>query len=98
MPSDDLLPRVADELTLLDAWRVSGTHYARTARAWLANLDANRAAAHHMLAGHVGPRRAGRQLRRWRLFFLSCEGLWGYDDGDQFIVSHYLFRRAGAPA
>jgi cyclopropane-fatty-acyl-phospholipid synthase len=98
MPSDDLLPRVADQLTLVDQWRVSGTHYAKTATAWLENLDANRDAARAVLAGHVGPRRAGRQLRRWRLFFLSCEGLWGYDEGNQFIVSHYLFRRAGAPA
>ena len=98
MPSDDLLPRVADRLTLVDAWRVSGTHYARTARAWLENLDANRGAARAVLAEHAGPGRAGRQLRRWRLFFLSCEGLWGYDDGNQFIVSHYLFRRAGTPA
>jgi cyclopropane-fatty-acyl-phospholipid synthase len=98
MPSDDLLPRVADRLTLVDAWRVSGTHYARTARAWLENLDANRDAARGVLAAHVGTRAAGRQLRRWRLFFLSCEGLWGYDDGNQFIVSHYLFRRADAAA
>jgi len=97
MPSDDLLPRVADDLTLLDQWRVSGTHYARTARAWLEGLDANRDAARAVLAEHVGPRHAGRQLRRWRLFFLSCEGLWGYDDGNQFIVSHYLFRRARTP-
>lgn len=98
MPSDDLLPRVADELTLVDAWRVSGTHYARTARAWLELLDAHREEATAVLAREAGRRQARRQFRRWRLFFLSCEGLWAYDDGNQFIVSHYLFRRAGAPA
>lgn len=94
MPSDDLLPRVAENLILEDQWRVSGTHYARTARAWLERLDANREEAIRVLAAHVGRRHARRQFRRWRLFFLSCEGLWGYDDGNQFIVSHYLFRGA----
>jgi cyclopropane-fatty-acyl-phospholipid synthase len=98
MPSDDLLPRVADRLSLADAWRVSGTHYARTARAWLDLLDANRDAALDVLARDAGRRQAQRQFRRWRLFFLSCEGLWAYGGGDQFIVSQYLFRRAGEPA
>jgi cyclopropane-fatty-acyl-phospholipid synthase len=98
MPSDDLLPRVADALTLVDQWRVSGTHYAATARAWLDLLDEHRDAAVAVLADDVGSRRARRQFRRWRLFFLSCEGLWGYRGGNEFIVSHYLFRRAGVPA
>jgi cyclopropane-fatty-acyl-phospholipid synthase len=97
MPCDDLLPRVADDLTLVDQWCVSGMHYARTARAWLERVDRNREAARAVLATQVGRRRARRQLRRWRLFFLACEGLWGYDDGSQFIVSHYLFRRARTP-
>jgi cyclopropane-fatty-acyl-phospholipid synthase len=98
MPSDDLLPRVADALTLVDHWCLSGTHYAATARAWLELLDAHRDAAIAVLGREAGSRQARRQFRRWRLFFLSCEGLWGYRGGDEFIVSHYLFRRAGQPA
>jgi cyclopropane-fatty-acyl-phospholipid synthase len=98
MPSDDLLPRVAQDLTLVDQWRLSGTHYARTATAWLDRLDEHRESAIAVLADRDGTRAARRQFRRWRLFFLSCEGLWGFDDGNQFIVSHYLFRRSGAPA
>jgi cyclopropane-fatty-acyl-phospholipid synthase len=97
MPSDDLLPRSAQDLTLLDQWRLSGTHYARTARAWLGRLDANRSEAVEVLAEHVGHRHAQRQFRRWRLFVLACEGLWAYDNGNQFIVTHYLFRPASAP-
>jgi len=92
MPSDDLLPRVAEDLTLCDHWHVSGEHYAKTARAWCDRLDANRGAAREVLATQIGARAARRQFRRWRLFFLSCEGLWAYDDGNEFIVSHYLFR------
>jgi len=57
--------------------------------------DANRDAARQVLAEHAGARATGRQLRRWRLLFLSCEGRCGYDEGHRFIVSHDLFRRAG---
>lgn len=97
MPSDDLmLHTAAGNLEIADHWRVSGTHYARTARAWLELLDANRERALEILGSAPYDRRgARRRFRRWRLFFLSCEGLWGYRDGSEFIVSHYLFRPAG---
>jgi cyclopropane-fatty-acyl-phospholipid synthase len=94
MPSDDLLPHMADHLRLDDHWRVDGRHYARTARAWLENLDANREAALAVLGDTYGADQAMLRFRRWRLFFLSCEGLWGYRGGSEFIVSHYRFRPA----
>ncbi|HWH14264.1 MAG TPA: cyclopropane-fatty-acyl-phospholipid synthase family protein [Miltoncostaeaceae bacterium] len=94
MPSDDLLPLLAEHMRLADHWRVSGTHYARTARAWLENLDARRAEVAAVLRTAYGPGEVALRMRRWRLFFLACEGLWGFCGGREFIVSHYLFRPA----
>ncbi len=91
MPSDDLALRFQDDLMLRARWRWDGTHYARTAEAWLANMDARRQAVMPILAQTYGAERAGLWWMRWRLFFMSCAELFGHDRGREWFVSHYLF-------
>ena len=98
MPSDDLLLRCASPLRPLRQWRWPGTHYQKTAEAWLANLDAQRAKVHEVMTRTYGDTDARRWQQRWRMFFMACAELFGFDAGRQWWVSHYLLGRdAGAP-
>ena len=93
MPSDDLAPRFQDDLRLVDRWRWNGTHYARTSEAWLANMDANRAALWPLFESTYGAGRAATWWMRWRLFFLSVAELFAFEGGNCWYVSHYLFEK-----
>ncbi|MFN2468411.1 MAG: cyclopropane-fatty-acyl-phospholipid synthase family protein [Gaiellaceae bacterium] len=96
MPSHALIPTLATGLEPVRRWSVDGTHYARSAEAWLARLDANADAALEVLAKVYGRRRARRRLADWRIFFMACAELWGYAGGREWQVSHYLFAPRGA--
>jgi cyclopropane-fatty-acyl-phospholipid synthase len=92
MPSDELPLRFQDRLRFLARWRWDGTHYERTANAWLANVDTHRAAVLEVLEATYGAS-APQWLQRWRLFFMACAELFGYRGGQEWWVSHYLFER-----
>jgi cyclopropane-fatty-acyl-phospholipid synthase len=46
-----------------------------------------------VLASTYGKENAAIWYQRWRVFFLACAELWGYEQGRQWWVSHYLFER-----
>jgi cyclopropane-fatty-acyl-phospholipid synthase len=72
---------------------VSGTHYQKTAEAWLVNMDANRAEIWPLFEQTYGAENAKRWWAYWRVFYLACAELWGYREGDEWHVSHYRFTK-----
>ena len=93
MPSDELALRFQERLRFLKRWRWDGRHYEKTANAWLANVDTRRADVLPVLAATYGEANATQWLQRWRIFFMACAELFGYRDGQEWWVSHYLFER-----
>lgn len=89
MPAYGLLDRFADDLRVEARWHVDGSHYRRTALSWLENLDRARGDLLPLFAEVYGPADARRWLHRWRLFFLACAELFGFDDGGEWGVAHY---------
>ncbi len=93
MPSDQLFLYFQEHLAIAAHWRVDGTHYARTARGWLDNLDRRRDTVMGFFRRDADHKLATVRCERWRMFFMACEELFGYAKGQEWIVSHYLFTR-----
>lgn len=98
MPSHGLLMRFQEHLSLVSDWRISGTHYQRTAEAWLRKMDSHKAEIMPLFRDTYGAHHALKWWSYWRVFFMSCAELWGYRGGEEWLVSHYLFKKPSAPA
>ena len=66
-------------------------HYQRTSDAWLENMDKQRDQVWPILENTYGKDFAKAWFMRWRMFFLAVSELFGYDNGNEWYVSHYLF-------
>lgn len=92
MPSHELPLHFQKDVVLERRWAVPGTHYARTLEAWLERLDRDPERALAVLTADGRSRsEAKRMLGTWRLFLISTAVIWGRDDGNRWMVSHYRF-------
>lgn len=84
--------RLKGPLSVVRHWRWNGAHYAKTANAWLDNMDRNKAGLWPVLEAAYGSGAATVWWVRWRMFFMACAELFGYRKGEEWYVGHYLFR------
>ncbi len=95
MPSHDLLPRFCAPFDLIGQWQLNGMHYQKTAEAWLENIDRNQDKVRTAMERIYGRENSKVWTQRWRIFMIACAELFGYENGEQWGVSHYLFEKKG---
>ena len=98
MPSENLFREFDSNLDVECQWRVDGLHYWRTSEAWLRNLDRNRQAILRRFEVDLSPQESRRSLQRWRIFFMACAELFGFNRGQEWFVGHYRFTKSQVEA
>ena len=92
MPSTSTFLHFQDHLELSQHWQWSGTHYEKTANAWLENMDRH-ADQLKPLFEQVYAKEADAWWQRWRIFFMACAELFGFEQGQEWVVGHFLFKK-----
>lgn len=93
LPSDHLLLYFQDHLRIEGHWRVNGKHYQKTLEAWLVEMDRKKAQVMPVLSETYGKANAVKWFVNWRLFFIACAEFFGHSNGEEYLVSHYLFTK-----
>jgi len=94
MPAADTLLHFQQHLSIEQRWLLPGTHYEKTSNHWLANQDANRHEVMAVLTEAYGAAEAAVWNQRWRIFWMSCAELFGYANGQEWLVAHYRFAKS----
>jgi len=93
MPSVDLPGYFQEDLSLESKWWWGGQHYQKTAEAWLHNMDEHKDKILNLFSQVYGNQNSIKWFYRWRIFFMACAELFGYRNGSEWGVSHYLFSK-----
>lgn len=92
MPSKQLFSYVKSDFHIEKTWEVSGLHYAKTCDKWLQNMDGSKSKIMPIFRKTYG-KEAKKFWIYWRLFFMACEELFAFNNGNEWQVYHYLFSK-----
>jgi len=56
-------------------------------------MDSREVAVRAVLAETYGKENEELWWNRWRGFFLACSELFNYNNGNEWLVGHYLFQK-----
>ncbi len=94
MPAQQIFREFEEHMRVASEWVWEGTHYQKTAEAWLTNLDQNKNRVITLFRKAMPTSEAKRMYHRWRIFFLACAETFGFRGGTEWVVGHYLFEPA----
>ena len=92
MPSKDIFQYFEGELEMINQWDINGNHYSKTCKAWLNNHYKNKKKILDIFEKHYDEPKIW--FNRWRIFFLSCEAFFALNNGKEYFVAHYLFKKS----
>ncbi|RZC52731.1 hypothetical protein C5167_021155 [Papaver somniferum] len=93
MPSANLLLYFQDDVSIVNHWLVNGKHYAQTSKEWLTRMDKNISTIKPIMESTYGKDSAVKWTVYWRMFFISVAELFGYNNGEEWMVAHFLFKK-----
>ncbi|KAL2237122.1 (S)-coclaurine N-methyltransferase isoform X1 [Sesamum indicum] len=93
MPSANLLLYFQDDVSIVNHWLVNGKHYAQTSEEWLKRMDQNLNSIKPIMECTYGKDSAVKWTVYWRTFFIAVAELFGYNNGEEWMVAHFLFKK-----
>ncbi|VFQ68181.1 unnamed protein product [Cuscuta campestris] len=93
MPAANLLLYFQDDVSVVNHWLVNGKHYAQTSEEWLRRMDQNLADIKPIMESTYGKDQALKWTVYWRTFFIAVAELFGYNDGEEWMVALFLFKK-----
>ena len=94
MPNHNLFKDLKSNLEYQKSWMLSGEHYEKTSNAWLNKMDQNKKEILSLFERSNSSTVAKRKFHFWRLFYIACAEIFGYDNGNEWVVSHHLFKKS----
>ncbi|KAK9699715.1 hypothetical protein RND81_08G191500 [Saponaria officinalis] len=93
MPAANLLLYFQDDVSVVNHWLVNGKHYAQTSEEWLKRMDRNMGSIKPIMEATYGKDLAVKWTVYWRTFFISVAELFGYNNGEEWMMAHFLFKK-----
>ncbi|KAJ6758319.1 hypothetical protein OIU74_025067 [Salix koriyanagi] len=93
MPSANLLLYFQDDVSIVDHWLVNGKHYSQTSEEWLKRMDRNFTSIKPIMESTYGKDQTIKWTVYWRTFFIAVAELFGYNNGEEWMVAHFLFNK-----
>lgn len=95
MPARDLFEQFSQNLKVEKKWDWNGTHYQKTLEAWLEKMDQNEEKVRFLFKKTYGEDQVEIWVNRWRVFYMACSELFGFNQGNEWAVTHYLLTVKG---
>ncbi|XWS70214.1 hypothetical protein CRYUN_Cryun03dG0029400 [Craigia yunnanensis] len=82
-----------NDVSVVNHWLVNGKHYAQTSEEWLKRTDQNLASINPIMESTYGKDQAVKWTVYWRTFFIAVAELFGYNNGEEWMVALFLFKK-----